>query len=138
MVGRLGVGATNQMDTGFQAISFKVLRAPTFGMGGVIGLSTSGDTGGHAAGLKFYRVFFEEPQLNFYGAVLGGLIKKKGGSDAGNGFQFDFTLGSEFAFVGLDSIGFSFEFGLSMRKLDEFTMQTAGYHFVTSAVHFYL
>jgi hypothetical protein len=48
------------------------------------------------------------------------------------------TLGTEFSFEGLESIGFSFEFGISINKLDDVRIQTTGNNFVTAGVHFYL
>ena len=115
------------------------MQSKSLGIGGLIGMSTSDTDGGHTAGLKLYRLFFQEPQLNFYGSVLGALVKKStGGSDDGSGFQVDITLGTEFSFSGLSSLGFSFEFGVSMNKINDFVLETVGYHFMTSSIHFYL
>ncbi len=137
-IGRLGVGMTQALKNDMPALSFKLQRSPAFAMGGLLGMSTSDDDGGYGAGLKLYRIFFDEPQLNFYGAAMGALIKEKTLTRTRSGFQFDFTLGSEFAFSGLQSLGFSFEFGLSLNKLDDFVVETVGYHFVVAAIHFYL
>ncbi|MCK5072614.1 MAG: hypothetical protein KAQ98_04250 [Bacteriovoracaceae bacterium] len=137
--GRLGVGTTNQLMTSLPAISFKIQKARAFSLGGLFGVNTD-DDGGWGAGVKLYRILFDEPQLNFYGAILGALLNRKmgaGGEDE-SGFQFDLTLGCEFHFVGLSSLGFSFETGISVNKLDDFVIETVGQHFVTAAVHFYL
>ena len=56
-----------------------------------------------------------------------------------NGYQVDGTLGSEFSFQGLESLGFSFEFGISFNKYQgESRIQTIGVNFIQSAIHFYL
>ncbi len=138
-VGRLGVGTSNQIATNLPAISFKIMNDPTFAIGGLFGVSTSNSGGGHAAGLKLYKIIYDEPQLQFFASGMGAILKRKSKTDSGgSGFQLDFTLGSEFSFQGLESIGFSFEFGVSMNKIDEVVIETVGYHFVTAAIHFYL
>jgi len=55
------------------------------------------------------------------------------------GYQVDGLFGTEFSFQGMESVGFSFEFGLGMYKYqDETHIATVGYNVVRSAVHFYL
>lgn len=137
-VGRMGIGTSSQIATDLPAISFKILNNPSFGIGGLFGISTSESGGGHAAGLKFYKIIFDEPQLQFYASGMGALLKREGDSNDGSGFQLDFTFGSEFTFQGLESLGFSFEFGVSMNKVDEFVIETVGYHVIAAAIHFYL
>ena len=136
--GRLGVGMNDQLKVGLPALSFKLQKSKSFAIGGVIGYSTDDNGGGHGAGLKLYRVLFDEPQLNFYGSLLGAMIKKNSPGNEQSGFQVDVTLGSEFSFTGLTSLGFSFEFGVSLNKLDDFVVETVGNHFVVSSIHFYL
>jgi hypothetical protein len=136
--GRLGVGMSNQMVNNLPSLSFKLQKSKSFGIGGLIGLSTNDNGGGHAAGLKVYRNLFDEPQLSFFGAMTGAMVKQKSGTQSQSGFQLDATLGSEFSFNGLQSIGFSFEFGLSFNKLNDFVVETVGNNFIVSAVHFYL
>lgn len=136
--GRLGVGFSNQLKSDIPAVSFKLQRSKAFAIGGQIGYNNDDADGGHGAALKLYRNIFQEPQLVFYGSVLAGVIEKKVNSVKDSGFQFDFAMGSEFSFTGLNSIGFSFEFGISMNKLDEFIVETIGQNFIVSSVHFYL
>ncbi len=136
--GRLGVGMSNQLNNNFSALSFKLQKGPSFAMGGLLAFNTDSNSGGYGAGIKAYKILFDEPQLNFYASALVALLNQKTASTSNSGFQLDLTLGSEFFFAGLNSLGFSFEFGVSMSKLDEFTIQTAGYHFITAGIHFYL
>ena len=137
-IGRLGAGVSNQLYGDTPAISFKLQKSRSFAFGGLIGMDTSKD-GGMGAGLKIYRNFFDEPQLNFYGSVLGAYLNnKRTNLEDQTGFQFDFTLGSEFSFTGLQSLGFAFEFGVSLNKLDDFKVQTVGDSFLVMMAHFYL
>lgn len=135
---RLGVGMTNQLKNDFPAFSFKMQKNRSFGYGGMVGLSTSQASGGYGAGLKLYRNIFDEPQLNFYMAGAAALLSNKIGGVNYSGFQFDLSFGSEFHFSGLNSLGFSFEFGVSANKKKEFVFETLGNHFIISGIHFYL
>lgn len=102
------------------------------------GISTSTDNGGYGVGLKLYKNLFDEPQLNFYMAGLGAILSNTVNTTSYSGFQFDISFGSEFHFQGLNSIGFSFEFGVSAYKNQKFVFQTLGNNFIVSGVHFYL
>ncbi len=141
--GRMGVGFTNQLANGIPAISLKVQQTKTFAIGGLLGFKSNEDATLYGAGVKFYRIIFDEPQLNFY---LAGLLATQNYVDPATdktktGYQVDGTLGTEFHFQGLESIGFSFEFGLSARNTDPKggnSFQTLGDQFLKAAVHFYL
>lgn len=137
-IGRLGVGMTTQLVNDLPAISFKIQQSKSFSFGGLLSLDSS-DTGGWGAGIKLYRVIFEEPQANFYFGFLGALLNdKKDESTDKTGFQFDLTVGSEFSFAGLTSLGLSFETGISLNKIDDFAIQTVGSQFIIGSIHFYL
>lgn len=138
--GRLGLGFSNQFKSDIPAISFKIQKSKSTALGALLAFDTETSSGGWGAGVKLFRNIFEEPQLNFYGAMLGGLINKKqgAGNAAKTGFQLDLTLGSEFSFAGLASLGFSFEFGVSFNKVNDFRVQTVGDSFIVAAAHFYL
>ena len=136
--GRLGAGMSSQLKNSIPAISFKLQKTKTFAIGGVFGFNSDGNNGGMGGAIKLYRNIFEEPQLNFYASGLVGFINKKSSSVTKSGFQVDLTLGTEFSFRGLGSLGLSFEFGLSMNKLDSFVVETVGDSFVIAGAHFYL
>ncbi len=137
-ISRLGIGFSNQLKNDLTAVSFKLQKSKSFAFGGLLGYSNKDDGGGHSAALKVYRNIFDEPNLSFYTSVTGGLISKKTNGESNSGFQADVTLGSEFSFAGLQSLGFSLEFGVSFYKLDSFISETVGNNFLVSAVHFYL
>ncbi len=135
---RLGLGMTSQLKNELPSLSFKLQRTRSFALGGLLGYSSDSNRGGHAAGLKLYRNLFNEPQLSFYGAMMAAILQEKTATRDQSGFQVDLSLGSEFHFTGLKSLGFSLEFGVSLNKIDDFIIETIGNNFVVSAVHFYL
>lgn len=135
---RLGIGMSNELKSDFPALSFKIQKNRSFALGGLAGISSDKNEGGYGVGLKLYRNIFDEPQLNFYFAGMGAITSNKINSTSYSGFQFDLSFGSEFHFTGLNSLGFSFEFGMSAFKKKEFVFQTLGNSFVVSAIHFYL
>ncbi len=137
-INRLGVGFSNQLKNSFPALSFKLQKNRSFAYGGVASYSSSVDNGGYGVGLKLYKNLFDEPQVNFYLAGLGALLSNTVNQVSYSGFQFDLSFGSEFHFQGLSSIGFSFEFGLSVYNNEKFVFQTLGNNFIVSGVHFYL
>ena len=141
--GRMGVGATNQLANDIPAISLKIQQTKTFAFGGLVGFKSDQDQTLYGAGVKFYRIIFDEPQLNFYLAGLFATLNYLDPvQDEVKGvYQIDGTMGSEFHFQGLESIGFSFEFGISARNADAeggTSIETLGDQFVKAAVHFYL
>lgn len=135
--GRLGIGISNQLKNSIPTLSLKFQGSRTFAFETLANLSTS-DNGGFAAGLKVYRILFDEPQLNFYLAGLLAIEQKKVGGIGDTGFQADFTCGSEFHFSGLRSLAFSIDFGLSLYKFQDMVIETTGSGFVTAGIHFYL
>ncbi len=135
LTGRLGMGLSNQLANDIPAISFKVQNSASSAYGGLVAIDSSTNYTDYGLGVKGYRLLFDEPHLNFYFAGMAALLKKNDKS----GYQIDGTMGSEFHIPGLESIGLSFEFGLSFNKVNDVRhFQTTGDHFVTAAVHFYL
>jgi len=139
---RLGIGASNQLANELPAISFKLQRSKTFALGGLFGFNSDQNHTRYGAGVKFYRIIFDEPQMNFYLAGLFATQNYLTSEDKmKSGYQVDGTLGSEFHFAGLESIGFSFEFGVSAREVDSesgTSFQSLADQLIKAAVHFYL
>jgi hypothetical protein len=140
--GRMGIGMSNQLANDIPAISLKIQQSKGFALGAIAGFRSNQDNTLYGAGIKFYRIIFDEPQLNFY---LAGLLASENFVDTTNkiqsGYQVDGTMGSEFHFSGMESLGFSLEFGLSVRKASDqggSSFQTLGDNFLKAAVHFYL
>ena len=137
-VGRLGVGFSNTITDGIPSISIKVQRSTGFSYGGVFGINTADDGGWHG-GIRLYRNIFDEPHLTFYAVGAAVIVNEKNSSGSSDsGFQGDVGLGTEFSLQGIDSIGFSFEFGVRFRKVDELEVTTMGENFLSAGIHFYL
>lgn len=138
--GRLGIGLTNQVVTGIDAISFKLQRNRGSALGALVGLDSSSDQSNYAAGLKGYKIIYDEPQLNFYSTLSGiAFTFQDAEDDTESGYQIEAAFGTEFAFQGLESVGFSFEFGVGVIKEDgAAAVKTIGHNVIASAVHFYL
>jgi hypothetical protein len=138
-VGRLGVGVSEQFVTGKPAISIKLLKSRSFAVGALLQMKLDDTNGSTGAGLKLYRNIFIEPNLNFYSSVMAAYLKSKTTGRNDTGWQVDLSLGSEFSFTGLQSLGLSFEFGVSLHKLtDDLIIETLGNHIVKAAIHFYI
>lgn len=141
LVGRLGMGFSNHLVSNQQTLSLKLQKTRSTALGGSFGINSSSEGTFYALGGKIYRYIYEEPQLNFYSAL--GLNMFTYFNDAEDeveqGHQIDGTFGTEFSFQGLESIGFSFEFGMSINKYEgENRVQTIGQSVIASAIHFYL
>lgn len=138
--GRLGVGMANPFTNGIPGVSIKLHRNRSFAIGAILALELDDNTGGHGAGVKFYKNLFDEPQLHFFSALMLAHVGNNiSSTEDESGLQIDLTVGSEFNFVGLESIGFSFETGVSFDNTgDDLVIKTTGQHIVTAGVHFYL
>lgn len=139
LLGRLGIGTTNQVVTGIDALSIKLQRNRSTALSGLFGLNNSSDSSNYAIGAKVYRLIYDEPQLNFYSSLAAIMFTYQNDGNTESGYQVDGSFGTEFSLQGLESIGFSFEFGIGLNKYNGGSnIQTYGHHIVTSAVHFYL
>lgn len=140
LVGRLGIGMTNHLVNDMPAISLKLQRNRSSALGGNFAIDSSSEGVFYALGLKGYKYIYEEPQLNFYSALGGNYFTYENTSgDAASGYQVDAVFGAEFSFQGIESVGFSFEFGLGFSEYQEQThLRTVGHNMLASAVHFYL
>lgn len=139
MIGRLGLGYSQQLQNDVPSIDLKIQRSKVYAMGLMFGVDLNDTQGGWGAGLKLYRIIFDEPQLSFYGALMAAAINTKINNNSTTGFQVDGTLGSEFSFSGLESVGFSFEFGVSLNKVqDEVSFETLGNSIIVAGIHFYI
>lgn len=141
LLGRLGIGMSNQVASGMETISFKIQRNRAFALGGLLGVESGQDVTSYAVGGKVYRLIYDEPQLNFYTAGLLAFFTypNDAGDETESGHQVEGLLGTEFTFQGLESLGFSFEFGVGLINYDgENSFRTTGHNVLKSAIHFYL
>jgi hypothetical protein len=140
LIGRLGVGLNQQLPNNMSTISLKMQNSRSSAIGGFFGLDSGEQNTNYALGVKGYRIVYEEPQLNFYlGATAALFSFVDNNDDTSNGYILEGAFGTEFHLQGLESIGFSFEFGFGVHKESAGTsFKTIGHNTVVSAVHFYL
>ena len=138
-IGRMGLGMSNQLINDIPSLSVKIQQNREFAIGALLGFRSNQDDTLYGAGFRLYRILFEEPLLNFYMGATLATLNFKDGEKTKSGYQADGTLGSEFHFEGIESIGFSFEFGVSVNHgPDGSSFETLGQNFLKAAVHFYL
>ncbi len=139
LLGRLGMGLTNQVDTDVTQLSIKMQKSKTLALGMLLGLKSDTDDTTYAIGGKIYKLIYDEPQLNFYSSMLVAIFNTTEDSETKSRFQLDASFGAEFALRGLESMGLSFEFGLSINNRGgDTSFQTVGDHIMQAAIHFYL
>ncbi len=139
-LGRLGLGITNHLENDLQAFSMKIQKSRTMAIGGHLGIQADSSNSLYAVGGKLYRMIYEEPQLEFYTALEASLFTYISLDDeTTQGYHLQGLFGSEFHLQGVESIGFSFEFGLGLSRAgDDVVLKTLGHNIIQSAVHFYL
>jgi hypothetical protein len=143
VLGRLGVGFTNQMANEVESISFKIQRSRSSALGVILGFQSRDGETSYGLGVKLYRNIYEEPNLRFYMAgmlaSLSQIVTVNGNPETQSGMQIDGTFGTEFHINSIESLGFSMEFGISTNTLgNDTTIETIGDGFIKAALHFYL
>lgn len=141
LVGRVGLGynaqfANTNLTNGVPAISIKYGMAPR-AMIEAIGGFYSGSDGSGVAALKYMQTIHAESYANFYFLLGGGYVT----AGHRSGTEFIGGLGTEFFIPGVDSVGLSFEAGMSLESLTStsgaFVLKTFGISFVHAGMHFY-
>jgi hypothetical protein len=139
LVGRMGLGynaqfSSTQLTNGAPAISIKYGMAPR-SMVEVVGGFYSGSNGSGVAALKYMYTLHPESYANFYFLLGGGFVS----ANARSGTEWISGLGAEFFIPGVDSVGISFEAGMSLENItsSSFVVKTFGVSFVQAGMHFY-
>lgn len=140
-IGRLGIGSSQSSASGLRTLSLKLQRSRSSSLGAYFGVNSEDGTTTYAAGGRLYRIIYDEPQLDFYSVLSLGMYTYEvdAGGSTDSGYELEGGLGTEFSFQGLESLGFSFEFGLRLYTQDsETNMGTFGHDIIKAAIHFYL
>jgi len=128
--------SSTQLTNGVPAISIKYGMAPR-SMLEVIGGFYSGTGGSGVAALKYMYTLHSESYVNFYFLMGGGFVS----ANQRTGTEFLGGLGTEFFIPGMDSVGMSFEAGMSLENLSQasgnFVVKTFGVSFINAGMHFY-
>ena len=140
LMGRLGVGMSEHSASGQQSISIKLQRSRSTALGGYFGFNSVAGKSNYNVGAKLYRIIYDEPALNFYSmAALGLFTMQNESDDTQSGYEFATGFGTEFVLQGIESLGFSFEFGLGYNNANGDTnFGTHGHNILKAAIHFYL
>jgi hypothetical protein len=139
LYGRLGLGynaqfSDTEQQNGVPAISLKYGIAPRI-MIELVGGFYSGPNGSGVAALKYMQTIHSESYANFYYLLGGGFVS----ANHNSGGEFLGGFGTEFFIPGVDSVGFSFETGVSMENVTSgaYVLKTFGLSFINVGMHFY-
>lgn len=141
LFGRTGLGynaqfANTNLTNGVPAISIKYGLAPRAAIQAIAGFYSGGDGSGVAA-LKYLQTIRGENYANFYYTFGLGTVSAL----QRNGTQFLLGIGAEFFIPGVDSVGFSFESGVTAESLtstsQSFILKTYGVSFIHAGMHYY-
>lgn len=136
--GRLGLGYNAQfsnypLPNGVPGISLKYAPSRDFALGLIAGVST-GKPGNSVVGGKLFKNVFLETNLNFY--FMGAFALLSGNNKSG--YEGQVGAGAEFFIPGIESLGFSMEFGGSLTNISGTTLlKTIGFNFLNAGIHFY-
>lgn len=121
LTSRLGLGLSQQMGAAeVPMITAHYYPNSQYGMSLAFGMDTKDDESTLGALAKLVKIVFQEEQMNFYmGAGIGFVNYEQRNAvtnlvaDNSN-VEFSALIGGEFFFSGLDSLGLSFETGISV------------------------
>ena len=132
MSGRLGLGFVNQFSSGAPSLALKYGLTKDMAVQGSAGFDTSLPTAANFGGKVFKNLFYES-NMNFYAAF--GLAYVKAQS---TGVEILSLVGAEFFIPGIESLGLSFETGISVCNVTgTFGVKTVGFSFWQAGTHFY-
>ncbi|HRK02382.1 MAG TPA: hypothetical protein PLH57_06915, partial [Oligoflexia bacterium] len=130
---RLGIGFVDQYSNGVPALSAKYGLTKDLHIATALGFSTADRADVVFSGKIFKNIFFET-NLNFYSALALAYLKH----DERSGIEILGVLGAEFFIPGVDSLGLSFETGVSGSNItNTFVLKTIGFTFLHAGMHFY-
>jgi hypothetical protein len=141
LLGRVGLGYNAQFSNATPggttpALSVRYFLAPRSAVELVAGFS-SGTGGNGVVGVKYLKTIRAENYVNFYFPLGFGYLTSAGRS----GIEIIGGLGAQFFIPGVDSVGISFEAGLSGESISSstgaFVMKTFGASFLNAGMHYY-
>ncbi len=136
---KMGIGMSNHLIMDIPLISIKYHTSLSTSYSGYFGLDSTQGESQYAIGFKYFRNIFKEENINFYNSIALSLMSYEFLGKDEIGYQLDWSFGAEFAFEKLNSLGLSFEFGLSALEFQgKQSIKTNTNNFIKSAIHFYL
>ncbi len=143
LTNRLGLGYSQQIGAAdVPLITAHYYPNSRFGLSAGMGIDTKKDDSKFGALVKAHRIIFTENQMNFYmgGAVGYSTHEEVVGATTEDKSNFEMMalIGGEFFFTGLDSLGFTFETGVSVQTGDGGSrFRTIGDHPFRGGIVFY-
>jgi hypothetical protein len=132
ITGRVGFGFVNNYSNQLPSLSLKYGFSRYTAFSFDLGIDSSVPTR-YTFGSKFFRNLFMEPNLNFYFGFGAAALKQ-----AIAGFELQAVLGTEIFIPGIESLGLSFEAGISSSNVNgSFHTNTIGYTFLHAGARFY-
>ncbi len=121
LTNRLGVGYKNQFSTNLPSLAAQYYPSNSLGFSAALGIDTESENSKFGLMLKAYKVIFTERQMNFYMGAGAGILSLEQAGESESGFEINAFVGGEFFFTGLESLGFTFETGVSILSIDSGT-----------------
>ncbi len=121
LTNRLGVGYKNQFSENLPSLAAQYYPSESLGLSAALGVDTESDNSKFGLMLKVYRIVFTERQMNFYMGAGAGLLSIETAGNSESGFEINGFVGAEFFFAGLESLGFTFETGVSIVSISSGT-----------------
>lgn len=142
LTNRLGVGYSDTFHVALPSLAVRYYPNPQLGVSASLGVDTEENASKFGFMARLYRIIFMEDNLNFYMGAGAGLISRETSNgtttDNNSGFELAGFAGAEFFFSGLDSLGFTFEMGVSVSSVSSETrFRTFGDHPVRGGITFY-
>jgi hypothetical protein len=141
LTSRLGVGYNAQITNAESAVSAKYAISTDYAFSGFLGFNAGGDNNNSSfvLGGKIYRNAYQEENANFYiGGGLGISSIETSASNTDTGFDLMGFLGTEFFFLGLQNLGFTFESGVTLTSRGSgVSFKTNSGSFITTGIHYY-
>jgi hypothetical protein len=138
LTSRLGVGYRNVLvTTSLPSVAAFYYPSPDIGLIGSIGVDTEENYSQFALAGALRRIIFKEDQMNFFGGGQVAMVNQEITTQKESGFELAATVGGEFFFTGLESLGFNFETGIGITTVKKTRFRTLGESFLNAGVAFY-
>ena len=143
LANRLGVGFRDSVSMDIPSVAAFYYPNSDYGMIGSIGIDTQKNQSKSAIAGAVRRIIFKEEQMNFFGGAQLALLSQEvpnttvSGFETQSGIEVAATVGGEFFFQGLESLGFNFETGVAMANVGRVRFRTIGDSFLRAGIAFY-
>ena len=132
------MGYTNQGAIDLPSMAVRYYPNEGLGLAAGIGIDTEKDASKFGFFGKLFKLIFSEENMHFYMGSGASILSQEVSGKNNSGFGLSGFAGGEFFFSGLDSLGFSFEMGVSVTSISsEVRFRTVGDHPIKAGITFY-